>query len=147
MRTINSVLRIRRQCENDSWYSIYIQVEQRLETTSRVARAVCTFATSLHRSGLHRSHASAMSIQVSTSEEAPTSSITLSLISWNSARATRSSGSPPCKSAITRIPSSSLSLSISHLKFHERLTTKTDARCPTVGFLASLASLQQGAPQ
>ena len=44
-----------------------------------------------------------------------TSKMTLSLISWNSALATTSLGSPPCKSAMTRMPSSSRSTSINQL--------------------------------
>lgn len=44
-----------------------------------------------------------------------TSDVTLSLISWYSSWAEALFGSPPCKSAITRIPSSSLSVSINQL--------------------------------
>lgn len=94
-----------------------LRAEQMLEMTSRAKLGVGIFATSRRSFGLHRSRASRILSRMSRrfGKMLRTSQTTLSLISWNSATATTSSGSPPWRSAITRIPSSSRSLSMSHL--------------------------------
>ena len=94
----------------------HVQVGRRPAKTWPTVRVACTFSTSQYMSGLHQIPAEYRNQRVNHGTQMPdvTSATTLSLISWNSSKALEFLESP-CKSEMTCIPSSSLSLSRSHL--------------------------------
>jgi hypothetical protein len=95
----------------------HVQVGQRPAKTWPTIRVAYTFSTSQHMTGLHQIPAEYKYQCVNHGTRMPnvTSATTLPFISWNSPKALEFLESPPCKSKMTCIPSSSLSLSRSHL--------------------------------
>lgn len=77
-------------------------------------------------------------------QKARTSSNTLSLISWYSATAVGSSGFPPCRSAMTCMPSRFRSVSINHLKLSNPPDQKKRLHEPWTFWHKKRASCQNG---
>ena len=117
--TIDPVLQIadRRSVRTPRPGNGYAQVEQRLVNSWPGEYVVDISSTLLRTFCPPRFHAAKnLACAVAPLRKNITSEMTLSWISRNSAFAMGFSGSPPCKSAMTRIPSSSRSTSMSQLQ-------------------------------